>query len=104
MPISSSAILSLTLATAFGTPLPRYTCLVAVAQLPGLVDAGAGPAGDGGAAERAVVERDVDLDGGIAAAIENLAAVDINDHAHGEETPFRGSFSLRELQYLEATF
>ena len=45
--------------------------------------AGAGAAGDGGAAERAVGQRDVDFDGGIAAAIENLPAVDVNDFAHG---------------------
>ncbi len=58
--------------------------LVAVAQLPSLVDAGARAAGDRGGADRAVVERDVDFDGGIAAAIENLASVNVNNHAHGE--------------------
>ena len=57
--------------------------LVAVAELPGLVDAGARTARHGGRADRAVVERDVDLDGGIAAAIKNLASVDVNNHAHG---------------------
>ena len=83
MPMSSSAMTSLTLATAFDTPLPSHLRLVAVAQLPGLVGAGAGAAGDGGGAGRAVGERDVDLDGGIAAAIENLAAANIDDRAHG---------------------
>ena len=74
---------SLTLATALRHALAQIDALVAVAQLPGFVDAGAGAAGHGGAAERAVVQRDVDFDGRIAAAIENLAAVDINDRAHG---------------------
>ena len=71
--------------------------LVAVAQLPGFVDAGAGAAGDGGAAERAVGQRDVDLDGRIAAAIENLPAVDIDDRAHGELLPFLSLWVGRNL-------
>ena len=65
-----------------GDALAEEQLLVAVAQLPGFVDAGAGAAGDGGPADRAVVERDIDFDGRIAAAIENLAAVDVNNHAH----------------------
>ncbi len=67
--------------------------LVAIAQLPRFVHAGAGAAGDGGAADGAVIERDVDFDGGVAAAIENLAAVDIDDHAHGETTAFPNQFA-----------
>ena len=56
---------------------------VAVAQLPGLVHAGAGAAGHGGRADRAVVQRDIDFDRRIAAAVENLPSVNVNDHAHG---------------------
>ena len=58
-------------------PLAEILRLVAVAELQGLVDAGAGPAGDGGAAERAVGQFHVDLDGGIAAAIENLSGANV---------------------------
>ena len=64
--------------------LAQVVRLVAVAQLPGFVHAGAGAAGHGGRADRVVVERDIDFDGRIAAAIENLPGVNINDHAHGD--------------------
>ena len=64
--------------------LAEVVRLVAVAQLPRFVHAGAGAAGHGGGADRVVVERDIDFDGRIAAAIENLPAVNVNDHAHGE--------------------
>ena len=57
--------------------LAEVALLVAVAQLDGLVRAGGGAGGHGGAAERAVLEHDVDLDGRIAAAVEDLAGVDI---------------------------
>ena len=40
------------------------------------------PLGTAAAAEGAVDERDVDFDGGIAAAVENLAAVNVDDRAH----------------------
>ena len=42
------------------------------------------PLGTAARADRAVVERHVDLDGRIAAAIENLPSVNVNNHAHGE--------------------
>ncbi len=58
-------------------PLAEVFRLVAVAKFPGLVDAGAGAAGHGGAAERAVGQFHVDLDGRIAAAIEDLSGADV---------------------------
>ena len=58
-------------------PLAEVLGLVAVAEFPGLVDAGAGPAGHGRAAERAVGQFHVDLDGGVAAAVEDLSGVDV---------------------------
>ena len=57
--------------------------------------ASARAAGDGGGADGVVIERDIDFDGGVAAAIENLAAADIDDHAHGETTTFPNQFANR---------
>jgi len=56
--------------------------LVAVAQFHRLMGAGRGTRGHGGAAEAAVVEDNVHLDGGIAAAVENLAGDDVGDVGH----------------------
>ncbi len=56
--------------------------LVAVAQLDRLVDAGRGAGGHRRAAERAVFQNYVDLDGGIAAAVKDFAADDIDDRGH----------------------
>ena len=65
-------------------PLAEVFRLVAVAQFPGLVDAGAGAAGHGRAAERAVGQLDVDLDGRVAAAVENLPGANVNNgRTHG---------------------
>ncbi len=58
-------------------PLAEVLGLVAVAKLPGLVDAGAGPAGHRGAAERAIGQFDVDFDGGISPAVEDLPGADV---------------------------
>ena len=79
MPHNSSASLPLTLSTAFMHPLAEVLGLVAVAKFPGLVDAGAGPAGDRRAAEGAIGQLDVDFDGGVSAAIEDLPGVDVNN-------------------------
>ena len=79
MPHSSSASLSLTFSTACRHPSAEVFRLVAVAKFPGLVDAGAGPAGHGRPAERAVGQFHVDLDGGIAAAIEDLSGADVDN-------------------------
>ena len=75
-PISSGAILVLTFSTALVTPLPSVLLLVVVAQLDGFVLAGAGARRDGGAAEGAVFEDDVDFDGRVAAGVEDLPALD----------------------------
>ena len=63
--------------------LAVVAALVAVAQLDRLVGAGRGARGHGGAAERTVLEKDIDLDGGVAAAVENLAGGDVGDRGHG---------------------
>ena len=44
--------------------------------------AGRGARRHGGAADRAVLQHDVDLDGGIAAAVEDFAADDVDDGGH----------------------
>ena len=54
--------------------LAQVALLVAVAELDRLVGAGAGPRGHGGPAERAVGQDDVDLDGRVAPAVEDLAS------------------------------
>ena len=83
MPIKAGAIASLTLSTALSVPLPQIALLVAVAQFDGLVGAGAGAARHGGAADGAVAENHVDLDGRVAAAVEDFAGVDrLNGGAH----------------------
>ena len=56
---------------------------VAVAQLDRLMRAGGGAGGHCGAALRAVLQHDIDLDGRIAAAVENFAADDVDDGGHG---------------------
>ena len=48
------------------------------------------PLGTAARADRVVVERDIDFDRRIAAAIENLSSVNLNDHAHGKSPFFRG--------------
>ncbi len=60
---------------------------VAVAQLHRLVRAGRGARGHRGAAQGAVLEQHVDLDGRIAAAVEDFAAHDINDDRHRQNSP-----------------
>ena len=55
--------------------------------------AGAGAAGDGGAAERAVFQSDIDFDGRIAAAVEDFAADDVDDGGHARSRcSLRGAF------------
>ena len=56
--------------------------LAAVAQFDRLERTGRGAAGHRGARERAVVERDLDLDGGVAARVEDLAGADGLDACH----------------------
>ncbi len=66
-----------------GDALAEIAGLVAVAQLDRLMGAGGGAGRHGGAAERAIFQHDVDLDGGIAAAIEDFASDDVDDGGHG---------------------
>ena len=78
----ASAISPSTCATARATPLPSHASL-AVAQLDRLVLARRGAGRDRGAAERARVEADLDLDRRVPARVEDLAAVDVDDLAQG---------------------
>ena len=56
--------------------------LTAVTQLDGLVLAGRRPGRDRGATKRAGLETHVDLNGGVAATVEDLAGMDVRDRAH----------------------
>ena len=56
-------------------------CVALVPQLEGLVDARGGARGDGGP-EDALLGRQIDLDGGVAAAVVDLPGVDLLD-GHG---------------------
>src|SRR5690606_8921317 len=56
--------------------------VAAVAQLHRLEGAGRGAAGHGGPAGGAVVEDDLDLDGGVAARVQDLARADSLDGRH----------------------
>ena len=63
--------------------LAAVACSVAVAQLDGLARAGGRAGRHGRAAHGAGLEEDVAFDGGIAAAVENFAADDVDDGAQG---------------------
>jgi hypothetical protein len=64
--------------------LAEIALLVAVALLHRFVRAGGGARRHRGAAAHAILERDIDLDGRVAARIEDLAADDIDDGGHGQ--------------------
>src|SRR5919112_321581 len=72
-----------------GAPPPRRVFIiaggmvVAVAQLERLVLAGAGAARHRRASRDATLERDVGLDGRVAAAVEDLTRADVDDGRHG---------------------
>ena len=63
--------------------LAEVDTLVAVTLLPGLVGTRARARRHGRASKRTIGEADVDLDRGVAAAVENLAGVDVDDRGHG---------------------
>ena len=65
-----------------GDALAQVTTLVSIAALHGLEGSGGGAGGHCGLAEAAVVEEDVHLNGGVAAGIEDLAAVHTGDQRH----------------------
>jgi len=67
----------------FAHALAQIAGLVAIPKLDGFVRAGRGPGRHAGAAARALIEHHVDLDGRIAAAIQNLASNDVDDRSHG---------------------
>src|SRR5208282_4523295 len=62
--------------------LAEIALFIAVAQLDGLVGSGRSARWHAGAAARAVLQYDIDLDGRIAAAVENFPADDIDDRGH----------------------
>ena len=62
--------------------LAQIAALVAVAQLTCLKGTGRSTRRHHCAAKAAVLEHDLDLDGGIAAAVEHLATVDVQNIAH----------------------
>ena len=68
-------------------PLAEVFRLVAVAEFPSFMHAGAGSAGNRRPAGAAVGQHDIDLDGRIAAAIENLAAANVNNRRTHRFTP-----------------
>ncbi len=67
----------------FEHALAEVDTLVAITLLPGLVGPRARARRHGRAAKRAVGEADIDLDRGVAAAVEDLAGVDVDDRGHG---------------------
>ncbi len=67
-------------------PLAAIALLVAIAQLDRLMRPGRRSGRHRSAAESAALQGDVDFDGGVAAAVEDLAAMDIDDCGH-----FRGA-------------
>ena len=73
-------------------PLAAPALGIAVALLDRFMDPGRGARGHRRAALAAVLERDVDLDRRIAAAVEDLAGVDVDDRGH-----LRGSSGVREV-------
>jgi hypothetical protein len=62
--------------------LAQVAALVAVAQLQRLVGAGGGPGGHRGTGDGAVVQTDLDLDGRIAARVEDLAGYEAFNGGH----------------------
>jgi hypothetical protein len=81
-PRSSPAIASLTAATGLLDALAQVAPLVAVAQLDRLALAGGGAGRHGRAAHGPALQHDLGLDGGVAAAVQDLAGVDGLDGAH----------------------
>ena len=59
----------------------------AVAKLNRLVRAGGRAGGHGGTPQRADLEQHVDLDGRVAAAVQYLAADDVDDGGHVRKSP-----------------
>ena len=64
----------------------------AIAQLDRFMRARGCARRHGGAAERAILQRDIDLDGGIAPAVQDFAGGDVDDGGHGALSPRRARF------------
>src|SRR5690606_26742876 len=75
--------------------LAEVAARVAVAALDRLEGTGGGTRGDGRASDRAVVEGDLDLDGGVASGVEDLAGADGLDAGHRELLQRSGHWSVR---------
>src|SRR5262249_49479807 len=75
--------------------LAAIALAIAVAQLHRLALAGRGAGRHGRAAPRAGFELDLDLDGGIAAGVEDLAFVNAGDRGHGSGPPFEHEVGKR---------
>jgi hypothetical protein len=75
IPISTGAMISVTLAMAFKTPC-RHNATVAVAQFDRLVLTGRSTRGHRGRASESVVEMDIDAQRGVAARVEDFQGVD----------------------------
>ena len=82
MPPMASKISPLTASTAFFDALAEIA-LAAIAQFDGFMRAGGSARGNGGAAQAAIFEKDIDFDSRVATAIENFAADDIDNCSHG---------------------
>jgi hypothetical protein len=80
--------------------LAQVAALVAVTQLDGLAAAGGRAAGHGRAAHGAAFQQHVAFDGGVAAAVEDLAADDVDDGTHGG--PFELCMAAAAHQVLTA--
>ena len=63
-------------------PLAQVAALVAVAHFNGFAATGGGARRHSGPAHHARFEQHVAFDGGVAAAVKNLATYDVNDSAH----------------------
>ena len=77
--------------------LAVVAALVAVPQLAGLIDAGGSAGGNSGTAHGAILQVHLDLNGGVAAAVQDLTAQDVNDldHLlHGNQSPFQNEAEL----------
>ena len=72
-------------ADGLGHALAEIAILVPVTQFDRFVGAGGRSAGNGGAAETAVVQQHIDFDGWIAPRIENFAGMDVDNRGHGSK-------------------
>ena len=82
MPVSSGPRMDSTFSTALQDAFAEIVILVSIAEFDGLVFAGGGSAGNGGAAFGSAVEEDVGFDGGITAGVKDFACMDRDDLGH----------------------